>query len=278
MVGMFQGMKIGLYLGLDRLDTVNIVIPGSEIPRWFSHQNAGAKVNAHVTHSSHSCNKWIGIAGCAVFSPQYFHPEDVDLLEEIYEYCFVTIGEGIFRYGSTGFLRHEFVQLESDHLWLLYLHPECLGLLDIEECSQTDENGFIHISFDFSFGRSEQFVGKKCGFRMVYERDIEEMREMMAQSSNSSCIVPYEGSSSHAIPIPRYHPYEGVDVDAQHDFDNSMVETESNNDGAGPSGEGSSNDVPHPKRIQICIKDIWETLMEIFFSHCLVFGRMETHK
>ena len=81
-----------------------------------------------------------------------------------------------------------------------------------------------------------------------------------------------------ATAIPRYHPYEGVDVDAQHDFDNSMVETESNNDGAGPSGEGSSNDVPHPKRIQICIKDIWETLMEFFFSHCPVFGRMETHK
>ncbi|KAK9994997.1 hypothetical protein SO802_024700 [Lithocarpus litseifolius] len=210
-----QGIKDDFHLGYRPLATLNIVIPGSEIPRWFSHQSAGVKVNAHVTHPSHSCNNWIGIAVCAVFSRNlrsgyYSSP--------IFTSCEISIGEG-FKSGSlAGFLPYNFVRMKSDHLWLLYLHPECDALHDIEECSQTDENGFIHISFDFFF--EVQFVGKKCGFRMVYERDIEEIREMMAQSSNSSCIVPYGGSRSHAIPIPRYHPYEGVDVDAQHDFDN----------------------------------------------------------
>ena len=65
---------------------------------------------------------------------------------------------------------------------------------------------------------------------MVYEQDIEDIREMMAPHS----ISPYEGS------------------DAQHDFDNSMVVKEGskikrshdNYNVAGPNGEGISNDVP----------------------------------
>ena len=62
-----------------------IVIPGSEIPKWFSHQKAGAIVNAQVTHPnknlniqvpSHSCNKWIGMAVCTVINYPNFHPNN----------------------------------------------------------------------------------------------------------------------------------------------------------------------------------------------------------
>ena len=61
---------------------------------------------------------------------------------------------------------------------------------------------------------------------------------MLAQHSNSTCITPDEG------------------LDAQHDFDNSALATEGSNkiqqsrddcNGAEPSGEGSSKDVPHSK-------------------------------
>ena len=75
-------------------------------------------------------------------------------------------------------------------------------------------------------------------------------------------LHPLEVLRSHAIPIPRNHPYEGVDVDAPHDFDNSTENSkiEKNRDEynrAGPSGECSSNDVPHSRRIQIYTKDVW---------------------
>ena len=108
---------------------------------------------------------------------------------------------------------------------------------------------------------SPRFECKKCGFRMVYKQDIVEIREMMAQSSNSSCIVPYEGLRSYTIPIPRNHPYKGVDVDAQHDFDNStegskIEQSRDEYNGARPSGEGSSYDVPHSRRIQLYTKDV----------------------
>ena len=70
---------------------------------------------------------------------------------------------------------------------------------------------------------------------MVYKKDMENLNQTMAQSSNTS-INPFEN----------------------HNFDNSTVEEEGNKakrihgdyDGAGPSGEGSSNDIPHLKRIK----------------------------
>jgi hypothetical protein len=75
---------------------------------------------------------------------------------------------------------------------------------------------------------------------MVYKKDIEDLNRTRAQCSNNS-ITPYEG-------LDVLHP----------NFNNSAVVVEVNKvkrsrddyDGAGPSGEGSSNDVPHPKRIQ----------------------------
>uniref|UniRef100_A0A2N9I5Q7 Disease resistance protein RPS4B/Roq1-like leucine-rich repeats domain-containing protein n=1 Tax=Fagus sylvatica TaxID=28930 RepID=A0A2N9I5Q7_FAGSY len=81
---------------------------------------------------------------------------------------------------------------------------------------------------------------KKCGFRMVYKKDIEDLNRITAQCRNNNIT-----------------PYEGIDV-LHHNFDNSVVAAEGNKikrsrdeyDGAGPSGEGSSNDVPHGKRIE----------------------------
>ena len=44
----------------------HIEIPGSEIPKWFSHQNTGGSVNLQVP-SDLLGNKLMGIAMCAVF-------------------------------------------------------------------------------------------------------------------------------------------------------------------------------------------------------------------
>jgi hypothetical protein len=38
----------------------NLVIAGSEIPKWFSHQSMRDEVN--IKEPSHLCNEWVGIA------------------------------------------------------------------------------------------------------------------------------------------------------------------------------------------------------------------------
>ncbi|KAK9987384.1 hypothetical protein SO802_032335 [Lithocarpus litseifolius] len=67
-------------------------------------------------------------------------------------------------------------------------------------------------------------------------------------------------------------PFQGLDV-LHHDFDNSVIVEEGNKvkrsrddyDGAGPRGEGSSNDVPHPKRIERVPEFSAHGLLDLFW-------------
>ena len=140
--------------------TISIVIPGSEIPRWFSHQTAGTKVTAHVTHleenvniqvPSHSYNKWVGMLACTVFSLHNFHPREV-----IMKGGYISINNsGVSR--CFRFLNHKFVQTESDHLWLLYIHPEWFSGDERAQLSQTDDNGFVCVEVRFDHYKKMYF-------------------------------------------------------------------------------------------------------------------------
>ena len=66
---------------------------------------------------------------------------------------------------------------------------------------------------------------KKCGFHVLHKQDMEDIREMIsAQSSNNTCITPYEGLDVH------HNSTEGIKLKLSH----------SEYEGAGASGEGSS--------------------------------------
>lgn len=126
----------------------------------------------------------------------------------------------------------------SNHIWLLYLLNHCYkeSEEDIKILKECEANEFSQIDIKII---SDVEV-KKCGYRMVYKNDIEDLNQTMAQSSNIDII-----------------PYEDLGV-LHHNFDNSAVVGEGNIakltrddfDGVGPSGEGSSNDMPNPKRIE----------------------------
>ena len=79
---------------------------------------------------------------------------------------------------------------------------------------------------------------------MVYKNDIEDLNRAMAQSRNNS-IIPHNGMDV----LPQN--FKNLAVVAE---GNKAKETRDDCDGAGPSGEGSSNDLPHPQRIQTLTK------------------------
>ena len=71
------------------------------------------------------------------------------------------------------------------------------------------------VRFQWDFKYSLEI--NNCGFRVVYKQDMEDIREMLsAQSSNSTCITPYEGldvyhNSTEGIKLKRSRDeYEGV--------------------------------------------------------------------
>ncbi|KAK4570852.1 hypothetical protein RGQ29_029635 [Quercus rubra] len=206
----------------------NVVFPGSEIPKWFKHQSGGNVVNAQVTHPntnvniqvpSRSSNKWIGIALCIVFSCPYSYASELpDFLR-----CHILINKHEGSYFNLGICAR-LDGSKSRHLWMSYIPSQMFNENERAVLSQIDENGFIQMEVRFQWDFNPGIEFKKCGFHLLYEQDIEDIREMI---STHDC----------------------------HDFDNStegikMKRSRDEYEGAGASGEGSSNDVPHSKRIE----------------------------
>uniref|UniRef100_A0A2N9ITF1 ADP-ribosyl cyclase/cyclic ADP-ribose hydrolase n=1 Tax=Fagus sylvatica TaxID=28930 RepID=A0A2N9ITF1_FAGSY len=215
--------------------TYDIVIPGSEIPEWFSHQSLGDEVNIKEPYS-HLCNELMGIAVCAVFCSKEHHPHHEIIFDNRFLFCkLIANGERMpFPLGV-----RETQKAISSNLWLLYIFPQFHERYTKKSLWECDANGFSQIGIQICTYSSSLKV-KKCGLRVVYKKDIEGFNQTTAQCSNNS-ITPYEG-------LDVLHP----------NFNNSAVVVEGDkversrddDDGVGPSGEGSSNDVPHPKRIQ----------------------------
>uniref|UniRef100_A0A2N9GRV5 C-JID domain-containing protein n=1 Tax=Fagus sylvatica TaxID=28930 RepID=A0A2N9GRV5_FAGSY len=214
-----------LLLGLFRPTTMyKIIIPGSEIPEWFSHQSMGAEVN--IKEPVHLCNEWMGIVACFVFYQSHFNV--------CLNFYLIANGYHIFPIAGIG----SDSKVLSDHLMLVYMSPSFYDATDMKYLWKCDANGFSRIGIRIQVNNPGLEV-KKCGFRMVYKKDIEDLNRITAQCRNNNIT-----------------PYEGIDV-LHHNFDNSAVvekgkkikRSHDDYDGARPSGEGSSNDIPNPKRI-----------------------------
>ncbi|KAK4570789.1 hypothetical protein RGQ29_029582 [Quercus rubra] len=200
-----------------------IVIPGSEIPEWFSHQSMGNEVK--IKQPSHLCKK-VGIAFCVVFCTNDSDP-------------YPSLGYSLIANGKRINIDYcpSIDKVSSDHVSLVYVVPQYLDEESNKLLWEGDVNGFSQIRIKIE---SNYVKVKKWGIRMIYNEGIEDLDRTMVQNSNSSIT-----------------PYDGMDV-VHHNFDHSLVvvachEVKRNRDdynGAGPSGEGSSNDIPNPKRIK----------------------------
>ena len=138
-------------------------------------------------HSSHLCNEWMGIAACVVFCSHPHH--------QIHDNCslscwLIVNGKKMSSAPNTG----QIVVL-SDHIWLVYLIPQYYQDKQIKSLWECDANGYIRIGIKITTYGSV-FMVKKCGFRMVYKKDIEDINQNMAQSSNSN-IIPYDWYVPH---------------------------------------------------------------------------------
>ena len=202
MRGVFQGHFLD-----NRFD---IVIPGSEIPEWFRHQSIGNEVSIQEPYSL-LCNEWMGIAVCVVFCslPHHQIHKDRSLA------CYLIANGKQMSYNP---ITRKIVAL-SDHIWLIYLLPQYYKEEDIKSAWECDANGFNQIGVRIG-NICKGLEVKKCGLRLVYKKDIEDLNQTMTQR--------------------------------HHNFDNSMTAAEgykAKRTRDDYDEAGSSNDEPHPKRI-----------------------------
>ena len=183
-----------IYFDKDRL-SYGFEIPGSEIPKWFSCQNVEASVNLHVP--SHLCNKFMGIAVCVVFEFCQLYPLDQLCSIDDYGYYRATQrlwcsikANGLAPNGLCLPLSEEFGNIKSYQLWLEYYPSTFFGDEWTKELNQVDANGFSQIEVTFETEGPGLEV-TKCGAHLVFEQDVEDLKQTMAGSSSSS-INPYE--------------------------------------------------------------------------------------
>nr|XP_023879095.1 TMV resistance protein N-like [Quercus suber] len=210
--------------------TFHHLIPGSEIPKWFSHQNVGISVNLQVP-SDLLGNKWMGIAVCAVFVFRKHHPlhqlhiQDYgDMIGTHYLGCSIAGS----RVGGRLILSEEFGKIESYQLYLYYYPVPYFGVDWKTILNQVDSNGFSQIEVKFE-PEGPGLEVTKCGAHLVSERDIEDLINQTKAGPSSCIITPYDEDG-----------FEDSEIDAKI----KLSSDDSNGEGAGPSGEATSNDEP----------------------------------
>nr|POE77227.1 disease resistance-like protein csa1 [Quercus suber] len=239
--------------------TFHHLIPGSEIPKWFSHQNVGISVNLQVP-SDLLGNKWMGIAVCAVFVFRKHHPlhqlhiQDYgDMIGTHYLGCSIAGS----RVGGRLILSEEFGKIESYQLYLYYYPVPYFGVDWKTILNQVDSNGFSQIEVKFE-PEGPGLEVTKCGAHLVSERDIEDLINQTKAGPSSCIITPYDEDG-----------FEDSEIDAKI----KLSSDDSNGEGAGPSGEATSNDEPpHLYLIENCYSFYGIcTADQLFFSLILLY-------
>ncbi|XP_030944347.1 TMV resistance protein N-like isoform X2 [Quercus lobata] len=214
-----------LWIGIKGLP--HVIIPGSEIPKWFNLECRGDNIQVSFA----GCDKLMGIALSVGFVPngsrQYYSDWQLSC-------SFHVNGFKIAYFIQSYYLMTKYGKVESPHLWLLYLSTHHSVSNWGKICSHIDANGFSQLEIKILVDSVEV---EKIGVHLVYKQDIEDSNETMAQCINNSSTL-----------------YGDLGV-IHHDIDNSDIESSRNkqshdvDDGAGSSGEGYSDKEPQPKWI-----------------------------
>jgi Leucine-rich repeat (LRR) protein len=152
-----------------------IIIPADRIPWWLTHQRFGNSISIELPPSW--CNsKWMGFALCATLDAcnPPFNVDEFGVPNETFGLtaCVIALGDMPHsRYASESFFR-----VTDDmrrHIWVLYLScDDWFATVWKGECSQ------IEVEFRTS---NPKLKVRQCGVSLVYEQDVEECNQTIAQ-------------------------------------------------------------------------------------------------
>ncbi|KAM5551659.1 hypothetical protein ABKV19_026486 [Rosa sericea] len=183
----FEMLKTFMYQGIsNNRETFQIVIPGSNIPKWFSHRSVGCLLSVPLPADWNN-SRFLGFALCAVFVLHEHHPVDELYIDEFKTFnathhlvcCLKLDGRELEVYGRQPAFRfsEEFCQVESDHLWLFYVsRDKYFG-------TEWWHNSCSQLEFLFET-RGPGLKVKECGVRLIYEQEVLELNQTTTQSSS----------------------------------------------------------------------------------------------
>ncbi|TXG74577.1 hypothetical protein ES288_1Z031900v1 [Gossypium darwinii] len=171
---------------------LDVVIPGSEIPEWFSQQRGGSVIEIPLPFNIQNDRQWIGVAVCCIFGdddgseikviggPAYIHST----------YSGQSSSDGsVFQVKNSRRVDFNFIDfdrrpIKKDHLLLRYFSREVFYPLSLKDNWETK-----NLSLEMSFQSAKRYPSvnvKKCGVRIMYEKDLEDIKEVQCHTTQSS--------------------------------------------------------------------------------------------
>ncbi|XP_048436796.1 TMV resistance protein N isoform X1 [Pyrus x bretschneideri] len=162
-----------------------IVCPRKGIPEWFNNQTLGHALDVELPPQS--CSSWMGIAFCVFFVQPKENLRALQKQKETLRNPAAPRKDGfmIQCLSRTNRIQNNTWYftwpLVSEHIWIFYLpHQQCL------------QEQFRFETY-YRFGMNKLKVGlnvvKKCGARLVYEQDLEELNRTLTQPNTENLEV-----------------------------------------------------------------------------------------
>ncbi|XP_062020729.1 TMV resistance protein N-like [Rosa rugosa] len=156
----------------------NFVSPGNQIPKWFNHQSVGSSIFVELRQGWFS-SKWMGFALCAVFRLQ----KPLQPLLRMAIGCSLRLNGQRLSTSPIQRFGEKWGQPVSDHIWLFYVHRDRYFINKWQDIYSQLEFSFL--SRYLKAGIDEEILQvKKCGVRLIYEKDVEELRQTLWKQSN----------------------------------------------------------------------------------------------
>ncbi|KAK8329835.1 hypothetical protein V6Z11_A11G352500, partial [Gossypium hirsutum] len=182
-------------------------MPGSEIPEWFSRQTGGSSIKIPLPLNIQNDSQWIGVAGCCIFVNDNASRDEEFIICRAVIHCRKSgqVDESDWLGWLLGKQNNQ--PITKDHLFLRYWSRDKLYPFSLEDESETknlstidcseQECNELELSFTNPIGPGVKV--KKCGVRIVYEKDLEEMDQLKEQHSHSSqCSANFEDIHQHS--------------------------------------------------------------------------------
>ncbi|KAK8527402.1 hypothetical protein V6N12_054615 [Hibiscus sabdariffa] len=201
----------------ERTGNFSIFIPGSEIPPWFSYQtdeSSNSIIKMPLPPNFLNDCQILGFAFCFVFSSNFdYDPGRLDFINfksTIHGRNFSCKVGGIRYHLEAGSRR-----VTEDHRWLYFMPFDEMDLTSLEEliCNEAEISGSTIDMAKERFEMEVEFIidnigskAKKCGARILYEKDLEEMDEAIDEHSRPTSDDSHsnDGSTGNNIALPAF--------------------------------------------------------------------------